>query len=226
MGVLGGLILKPTGFDPLSFNPVIWLDSKDASTKTFDTGRLKIWADKSGFGNDAVQNDFAKMGVSDGSDPVHLVQFEGMNAPKGIATDTSDFTLIMFYRINLAFTFRSGIISSGSSSFFITAWDSVPEKLRMTANGSGAFYREYAENVKYAEITTGVGAQVITDNNDNTDIVSLTINNAFSIPEWQINSIDLNSGKDNNFYEIIVLPYKIADADKQKFYDYLFGKYS
>ena len=52
-------ILKPivsseggVPFDPLSLNPILWLDAQDASTVTIVGGMVDAWLDKSGNGND------------------------------------------------------------------------------------------------------------------------------------------------------------------------------
>ena len=61
-------------FNPLMFNPVLWLDASDSSSITVETG-VSNWSDKSYNGNDVVQSDTSKQPVLSGSSVI----FDGID---------------------------------------------------------------------------------------------------------------------------------------------------
>jgi len=94
--VMNNLMQRGGLWTPSLITTRLWLDASDADTVTAnETGRVSVWADKSGFGNHAVQNTEAAKPTYDLVDSITGTDDRKMVLPEGILTGLTE-AMILF----------------------------------------------------------------------------------------------------------------------------------
>ena len=139
-------VLKPIPFSPLSVTPLLWLDASQSSSFTFaSANNISVWADRSGYGNNATQ-------PTAGIQPTYTTNTVNLSGTQWFAVNLDfvaghDFSAFIVLN-NTNYTNIYGAITGGNGS----------SSLHNGFSSSGAYRVNYWGNDYYPGITAAYRA--------------------------------------------------------------------